>query len=83
MKKFGLENGRQYLEPYFRQVEMRMYEDRLLVDRPEPLVEYVLSCHGNQNQYLLDRYKDFRNYVEQKTSRVFEVTKEAGVFVSR
>ena len=82
-EKFGLENGRQYLEPYFRQVEMRMYEDRLLVDRPEPLVEYVLSCHGNQNQYLLDRYKDFRNYVEQKTSRVFEVTKEAGVFVSR
>ena len=80
-EKFGLENGRTYLEPYFREVEMRLYEDRLLVDRPEPLVEYVLSCHGNQNQYLLERFKDFRNYVEQKTSRVFSITKEAGVFV--
>lgn len=81
-EKFGLENGRTYLKPYFGHVEMRLYEDCLLVDRPEPLVEYVLSCHGNQNQYLLERYKDFRNYVEQKTSRVFSVTKEAGVFVS-
>ncbi len=82
-EKFGLENGRAYLEPYFDSVELIRYQDRLLVDRPEPLVEYVLSCHGNQNQYLLERYKDFRNYVEQKTARVFEVTKDAGVFVCR
>lgn len=80
-ERFGLENGREYLQPYFENIEIRRYEDRLLVDRPEPLVDYVLSCHGNQNQYLLERYKEFRNYVEQKTSHVFSITKDAGIFI--
>lgn len=82
-EKFGLENGEEYLSKCFETIKTEIYQDRLLVDRPEPLVEYVLSCHGNQNQYLLERYKEFRNYVEQKTDRIFEVTKEAGIFVCR
>lgn len=80
-ERFGLENGKEYLQPYYENIEIRRYEDRLLVDRPEPLVDYVLSCHGNQNQYLLERYKEFRNYVEQKTSHVFSITKDAGIFI--
>lgn len=82
-EKFGLENGEEYLRVCFDTIKTELYRDCLLVDRPEPLVDYVLSCHGNQNQYLLERYKEFRNYVEQKTDRIFEVTKEAGVFLCR
>ena len=49
-----------------------MYEDAIRLDRPEPLIEYILSCHGNQNQLLLDRYHDFRAFVEKKsTGRIF------------
>lgn len=80
---FGLENGADLLAPYFANVSMHLYEDTLLVDQPEPLIEYILSCHGNQNQYILERYKDFRSYVEKKTKRGFYITKNAGIFVCK
>jgi len=38
-ERFGLENGEELLKPYFQNVECRMYEDSLLVDEPEPLIE--------------------------------------------
>ena len=60
-----------------------MYEDSLVVDEPEPIIEYILSCHGNQNQYIVSRYKDFRNYVEKKTRKGFHITKEAGIFICK
>jgi SAM-dependent methyltransferase len=80
-EKFGLDNGKDILEKYFENVDKRVYKDSLNVDKPEPLIEYILSCHGNQNQYILERYKDFRGFVEKKTKGGFHITKEAGVFV--
>lgn len=79
-ERFGYENGYGILSPYFPKTEWRLYEDSLLVSEPEPLISYVLSCHGNQNQYILDRYKDFRSFVKKKTARGFKITKEAGIF---
>ena len=52
-----------------------------LVRDAEPLISYVLSCHGNQNQYILDRYKEFRAYTARKTAKGFRITKDAGVFL--
>ena len=82
-EKFGKENGRDILNPYFKQIEWRQYEDYLIVPEPEPLIAYVLSCHGNQGQYLPDRYSEFRSYVRKKTKDGFKITKDAGVFVGR
>lgn len=80
-ERFGLENGEAILTPIFPDTRLLRYEDSLLVDRPEPIIEYILSCHGNQNQYLLERYKDFRAFVERKTGDVFSITKDAGAFL--
>lgn len=80
---FGMDNGEEILKSYFSQIEKNMYEDSLLVDQAEPLIEYILSCHGNQNQYILSRYKEFRSYVEKKTEKNFQITKEAGIFICR
>ena len=82
-ENFGLENGAQILEPYFSSVEKRLYEDAIEIDQAEPLIEYILSCHGNQNQYLLDRYSDFRAFTEKKVYPSFHITKEAGIFVCK
>lgn len=79
-ERFGYENGYEILSPFFPQTTWHLYEDSLLVSEPEPLISYVLSCHGNQNQYILDHYKEFRSYVKKKTARGFRITKEAGVF---
>lgn len=82
-EKFGKENGKTLLSPYFSNISWKLYEDYLEVDTPEPLIDYILSCHGNQNQYLLDRYKEFRSFVTKKTKTSFHITKEAGVFLCK
>ena len=82
-EKFGKENGPAILSPYFSQVEWHSYEDSLLVTQAEPLIAYILSCHGNQNQYILDKYKEFRSFVSKKTAEGFYITKDAGFFSCR
>ncbi len=82
-EKFGLENGADILNKVFENVECRFYEDEIILNRAEPLVEYILSCHGNQNQLLLDRYKEFKNYADKKVKKEYHITKEAGVFVCK
>ncbi|HJD39070.1 MAG TPA: methyltransferase domain-containing protein [Candidatus Blautia stercoripullorum] len=79
-EKFGKENGPSILGPYFSKIEWHSYEDSLLVTQAEPLIAYILSCHGNQNQYILDRYKEFRSFVSKKTAEGFYITKDAGFF---
>ena len=82
-EQFGLENGESMLRRHFSDVRPLRYEDSIELNRAEPLIEYILSCHGNQNQYLLDRYKDFRAFVEKQTTKNFHITKDAGVFLCR
>lgn len=82
-EKFGRENGSDLLRPFFSQTAWRLYEDCLIVNEPEPLIEYILSCHGNQNRYLLNHYKEFRTFVSKKTASSFHITKEAGVFLCK
>lgn len=81
-ERFGKENGKQILGKYFKNVEWNQYEDELFVPAAEPVVEYVLSCHGNQNRYIVDRYKEFVSYVKQKTDNGLYITKDAGVFIA-
>lgn len=80
-ERFGLENGQHLLSTSFTITELRRYEDSIQLSRSEPLIEYILSCHGNQNQLLLDRYKEFRSFVDKKTTRGFHITKDAGIFL--
>ena len=79
---FGKENGAKILKPYFGSVEWRQYEDHLLVTDAEDLVDYIISCHGNQNRYIVNDYKAFRQFVEGKLRKGFYVTKDAGLFVA-
>jgi len=81
--RFGLDNGANILDKHFSQIEIRRYEDGIIIGEAEPLIEYVLSCHGNQNQYILDRYQEFRQFVEKQLRKDFYITKDAGFFLCR
>lgn len=81
--RFGLDNGTDILCSHFSQIETYRYKDGISINQAEPLIEYVLSCHGNQNQYILDRYHDFRQFVERQVRREFYITKDAGFFLCR
>lgn len=81
--QFGLENGEEILKPYFGSVMSRRYEDSIEISEADPLISYILSCHGNQNRLLLDHYKEFHEYVEKKIEKSFHITKDAGMFLAR
>ena len=62
-EKFGRENGAEILSCFFSEVNWISYEDSLFIPESEPLISYILSCHGNQNQYILEHYKEFRSFI--------------------
>ena len=82
-ERFGLENGESLLAPYFPEIQMRRYEDAIEIAEAEPLISYILSCHGNQNQLLLNQYKEFREFVSARVADGFHITKDAGIFLCR
>ncbi len=81
--EFGLENGKEQLMGVFSNVRREDYEDELLVDQPEPLISYILSCHGNQHEYLASRYLEFKEFVRRRVEEEgkMKITKNAGIFL--
>lgn len=82
-ERFGLENGKAILQKYFSFVELKKYDDYLLINKSQPLIDYILSCHGNQNEYLSNRLKEFKIYIEDliKKSNGIKITKDSGLFI--
>ena len=78
---FGKTNGAEILSQEFNNVEWHEYEDSLMVTDANDLTSYITSCHGNQNQYIIDRFKEFKAFVQEEMGKGFYVTKEAGIFI--
>ena len=81
-EKFGKENGEEILEEVFEKVTWCGYLDSLNITDENLLITYILSCHGNQNRYIVDKFKDFKLFVSKKMKNGFKVTKDAGIFIS-
>ncbi len=80
---FGIENGEIILKKYFKSVQFVPYEDSLIVNQAQPLVDYIMSCHGNQNEILGPKLRKFKSYVDDKINKDKEITitKQAGLFI--
>ena len=79
---FGLENGKDILSSVFSFVSCLRYPDSIVLSESEPLISYILSCHGNQNRLLLNNYKEFNDFVHEEVSGGFKITKDAGLFIA-
>ncbi len=79
---FGLENGEDILKKYFKSVQRMDYQDSLEITESKPLIDYIMSCHGNQNEILGPKLNEFKEYIEEilKKDGKIVVTKEAGLF---
>lgn len=84
-EKFGLENGHQILQNHFSKVELRLYDDYLKIRDTQLLVEYILSCPGNQIEIIGSRLLDFKKYIEDriKEAGYIRVTKQTGIFICK
>lgn len=79
---FGLPTAALELQNYFSNVTIHHYDDALLVKNPQLLLEYILSCHGNQTEFLLPRYQEFQDMLTKKLAKTpFSITKDAGLFL--
>lgn len=80
---FGLENGESVLKNYFTSVQRMDYQDSLEITESKPLIDYIMSCHGNQNEILGPRLSEFKEYIEELlvSNGKIIVTKQAGLFV--
>ena len=80
---FGLENGESVLKNYFTSVQRIDYQDSLEITESKPLIDYIMSCHGNQNEILGPRLSEFKEYIEELlvSNGKIIVTKQAGLFV--
>ena len=83
-ESFGKENGQKILEKYFKSVERIDYQDELVVDKAKPIVDYILSCHGNQNEKLSNKTSEFYEFISKKLDKgSIHITKEACLFKCR
>ena len=82
---FGLENGESILKEYFFNVQRKDYEDSLEITESKPLIDYIMSCHGNQNEILGPRLNEFKEYIEEllENNGKIVVTKQAGLFICK
>lgn len=81
--KFGLENGQEILAQYFEYVEFKKYDDYLLITKAKPLIDYIMSCHGNQKEYLSSQLKEFQFYIDNliKENNGIKIDKDCGLFI--
>ena len=80
---FGLENGESILKEYFTSVQRMDYQDSLEITESKPLIDYIMSCRGNQNEILGPKLNEFKEYIEEllvNNGKII-VTKQAGLFI--
>lgn len=84
-ENFGLGNGREILEKQFDHVSVIEYPDSLKVTDSKLLIDYIMSCHGNQKEFLVPEYDDFKVFLEKKLAKkgYISITKQAGLFIAK
>jgi ubiquinone/menaquinone biosynthesis C-methylase UbiE len=84
---FTLENGLDYISTKFTGTKLLKHVDSLLINEPQPLVNYILSSSKVRNAFnaqgedVLEQFKSKVNHMIAKDTPL-EVTKDAGVFIS-
>lgn len=81
---FILENGQDWLKPFFTAIEMRRYPDSLLVSEARPLVDYYLSSSKPDRQRLLAEAQTFEDFLAKRIqeSGPIPITKDSGLFMA-
>lgn len=82
---FRLENGIEYLEDHFSQVDLHLYESSLQVTEAAPLINYVLSMRGVDSKLPDGVLEKLTTYIEAEIDYDghLHIGKESGLFVCK
>ena len=80
---FTLENGGSQLSKWFNSIQMRRYEDALVVTQAAPLVDYILSTVrlGLGEEHRHDLFQYVQTQIEANGGAI-HITKEGGMFIA-
>lgn len=81
--RFQLENGMEKLKKWFDNVEMKRYEDSLIVTEATPIIDYIFSMPGNVGEsFSKERLDELNKYLKGKISTEggIYITKDTGFF---
>jgi SAM-dependent methyltransferase len=85
-EQFQLENGMEHFLKWFDDVELKRYDDNLIVTGAAPLIDYIFSMPGNTRDVLPDeKLQEIQGLLEDeilKTGGIF-ITKDTGFFRGR
>ncbi len=83
--KFGLENGEKILSKYFNNVEKVLYDDKLIVNDTNNILEYIYSIPGNILDIIDSKKKEFEGYIKKIIDKNGEIhiTNSLGLFKAK
>jgi SAM-dependent methyltransferase len=83
-ERFGLENGAALLQPWFSDVCLSRYEDRIVLRQRKPVLAYVLSEAAMSQRLCGRRLRAFARHVQRELNERGEIalTVERGLFTA-
>jgi len=76
--RFQLENGDDKLKKWFVNIEMKRYEDNLIVTEATPIIDYIFSMPGNvRESFNEERLYELRKYLKDK------IAAEGGIYITK
>lgn len=86
IERFNLDNGERMLSPWFSEVRLYTYDDHLLVNEVQPLLDYITSTPMNARQRLtgaaLHHFESFLNSMIEREGKI-RISKDSGFFLGR
>jgi len=84
--RFKLENGAYKLKKWFDNIEMKRYEDNLIVTEATPIIDYMFSMPGNvRESFNSERLQELTKYLKDiiETEGGIYITKDTGFFKAK
>lgn len=88
ISNFSIENGDGQLKEYFNRVELKIYDNSLIINDAQSFINYAYSCNGmSEGKIILDESERnmFHKFVEEKinTDGNIIIPSKFGMFISR
>ncbi|MBI5566181.1 MAG: methyltransferase domain-containing protein, partial [Chloroflexi bacterium] len=80
---FSIDTGSAELRPWFPAIEVRRYDDALIVTEVQPLVDYILSM--TTPEVAAARRAELTAFIarEMQATGAIHITKDSGIFIAR
>lgn len=63
--RFELENGKEILEKYFKNIYVNVLDGKIIIDNPNPVVSYKASTIQGEKVLIGDKRKEFKEYLKK------------------